>query len=338
MTDLKPRGSVLETLRLSRGLTQVELAQATQISQATLSKVESGAAPIDDERWQVLADVLQVPVSAFMSAAEEFGSVRVFHRKQKSTPKGAIKRIGADVALTQRRVGSILDTTRTTLTHHDLDGGFVTPQEVALELRVELGLGMAPIADLIDVVERTGATVVRWPLDSIQVDAIAAWPENAAPVILVGEHVGAERLRFTIAHELGHAVMHRVEADDAQEKEADAFAGEFLLPGAELRKEWPADPTVESLTPIKRKWGISLSALIRRAFDISILTERDYRQWNIRLASSGMHRNEPHPLPAERPQALSNVIKQRLEEGATVEELADRAHMHASEFTATFLE
>lgn len=337
VTNAKARGELLEALRLSRGLTQTQVADATGVSQAALSKAESGA-DLEDERWVRLADLLGVPVDAFYEVSSSAAPPRIFHRKLKSTPKTAVNKIAADLWLLRLRVKDLLGERSTTLNRHDLEEGFVTPQEVAQSVREELQLGTGPIDDLVAVLEGAGAVVLRWPLETLQVDAVASWQEGEVPVILVGEHVPADRQRFTMAHELGHAVMHETEASAEQETEADAFAGEFLLPASSLTKEWPSPVTLEALIPLKKKWGVSLSALIRRGLDAGLLNDADYRTWNIRLSTTGMHRREPEPSTRENPVALSNAIRDSLDSGASVEELASRAYMYPREFELTFLQ
>ncbi|YCH07399.1 helix-turn-helix domain-containing protein [Arthrobacter sp. alpha11c] len=336
--SLPPASALLETLRLSRGLTQTELALATGLAQATLSKVESGVMDLDEERWERIAVALKVPVIAFTEASTALQPDRIFHRKRRGTPKSAVRRIGADLALTRQRIDRLMAAPPTILNRHDLDDGFVTPQEIAHQVRSELGAGTEPISDLAGLLEGAGVRLLRWPLDSLQVDAIAAWPEETAPLILLGEHAGAERLRFTMAHELGHAVLHDGEATEQQEREADTFAAEFLLPAVRLRQEWPNPPHLEDLLPLKRRWGISLSALIRRARDCDILDENAYRHWNIVLSTSGMHRREPDPLPPEQPWLVSNTIQAELAKGESLEKLAERTHMSIDEFSSVFLE
>jgi len=338
MTNPKARGELLEALRLSRGLTQVQLSNATEISQATLSKLESGHADVIADKWGQIADLLGVPTNAFYDIKHSVAPARIFHRKRKTTPQNAVRKVGADLALARLRVNDLLGQRHTTLRRHDLDGGFNTPQELALLVRDELGAGREPIGNVVTLLESAGAVVLRWPLDEIQVDAVASWEEDAAPVILVGEHVPADRQRFTMAHELGHAVMHDADATEDQEREADAFASEFLLPGECLRPEWPAAATIESLIPLKRRWGLSLSALIRRALDLSLISEREYRAWSINLSTKGMHRREPEPTERENPAALSAAIRAALDSGISLDELASRAYMYPQEFELTFLE
>lgn len=338
MTNATARGELLEALRLSRGLTQTQVAQVTGISQAALSKVESGDADLDAEKWDRIADLMGVPVSAFSSVRASAAPARIFHRKLKSTPKSAVNKVAAELSLVRLRVRDLMGEQRTTLRTHDLEDGFVTPQEVARDVRDELGLGMEPITDLVGVLEDAGALVLRWPLETIQVDAIASWQDGEVPVILVGEHVPADRQRFTMAHELGHAVMHDTEASAEQEKEADSFAAEFLAPASAIRKEWPTPITLDTLIPLKRRWGISLAALIRRGLDVDLLTEAEYRNWNIQLSTTGMHRREPEPTARENPTALHSAIRKSLDGGASVENLASRAFMYPREFELTFLQ
>jgi Zn-dependent peptidase ImmA (M78 family)/DNA-binding XRE family transcriptional regulator len=338
MSNPKARGELLEALRLSRGLTQVQISDATEISQATLSKLESGHADVDAEKWDRLAELLGVPTSAFYDIKESAAPARIFHRKRKTTPQTAVRKVGAELALARLRISDLLGDQRTTLRRHDLEDGFTTPQEVALLLRDELGLGLDPIHDLVAVLESAGVVVMRWPLESIQVDAVASWEDDGVPVILIGAHVPADRQRFTMAHELGHAVMHDSDATEDQEREADAFASEFLIPAERLRNEWPVNATIETLIPVKRRWGISIAALVRRALDLSLISDREYRAWNINLSTTGMHRREPEPTQRENPTALSKAIHTALDSGVSLDELASRAYMYPREFELTFLE
>lgn len=338
MSNLKARGELVEALRLSRGLTQQDVTSATGISQATLSKVESGTAEIDADRWDLLSDLLGVPAAAFDDVKDSVAPAQVFHRKRKTTPQTAMKRVRAELALARLRVKDLVGARETTLRRHDLDDGFVTPQEVALLVRDELEVGRDPIADLVELLETAGAVVLRWPLESIQVDAISSWESGKVPMILVGEHVPADRQRFTMAHELGHAVLHESDASEEQEREADAFAGEFLVPAEALRKEWPSAATVDTLLPLKRRWGISLAALVRRGYDIGLLDDREFRAWMINLSTTGMHRREPDPTARENPTVVTSAITAALESGTSMDVLASRAYMYPREFELTFLE
>ncbi|MEB0287486.1 ImmA/IrrE family metallo-endopeptidase [Cryobacterium sp. 10S3] len=332
--------SLLETLRLARGLTQVELADAAGMSQALLSKVESGKAELSRDRREAVAALLQVPIGTFNGDTAWVPSARIFHRRQKSASKSALSRVRAELELSHVRVESILGDVAPALRlkRRPLpDDGFTTPGEIAALVRADLGLGHEPIADLTRVLEEAGVVVIRQPLESLQVDAIAGWPDGGTPVILLADHAPAERQRFTMAHELGHATMHDGDAAAEHEKQADAFASEFLVPGERLRSEWKGNALPE-LIEVKKRWGISLSALIRRGWDLGLMTDYDYRAMNIQLTTSGMHRREPDSREPEQPQLLRKTIAQFMAAGTSIDALATRAIMLEPEFTTTFLD
>ncbi|WP_246430558.1 ImmA/IrrE family metallo-endopeptidase [Streptomyces rectiverticillatus] len=50
-------------------------------------------------------------------------------------------------------------------------------------------------------------------------------------MFLLNSTVPGDRFRFSLAHELGHVVMHTGPGDPRlQEQQADQFAAEFLMP------------------------------------------------------------------------------------------------------------
>jgi len=110
----------------------------------------------------------------------------------------------------------------------------------------------API-DVIKIAERLGVSVIAQPLEDAISGMLVVRNEHAA--IGVNEDHHAHRQRFTIAHELGHYLLHRdtaklfvdstltfyrdsSSADGVyqQEIEANAFAAALLMPAAVLEK------------------------------------------------------------------------------------------------------
>ena len=72
-------------------------------------------------------------------------------------------------------------------------------------------------------------------------DAFSTWvgPSLEWALIVVRSQTSWERTRLSIAHELGHLVMHYIRRDGNLESDAYSFATEFLVPGPSLRTEWP---------------------------------------------------------------------------------------------------
>lgn len=73
-------------------------------------------------------------------------------------------------------------------------------------------------------------------LGNQRVDGLSQWTADH-PVIVVNSANPTDRIRWTLAHEIGHLVLHREDSTDDMEKEADAFAAEFLMPEILIRSE-----------------------------------------------------------------------------------------------------
>jgi Zn-dependent peptidase ImmA (M78 family) len=95
------------------------------------------------------------------------------------------------------------------------------------------------------------------------------------------------------------------------EHEAYAFASELLMPKAALMQELTTPVTLATLAPLKLRWRVSLQALIRRARDLAIVSERQYYYLSEQIARSGLRTAEPPNLavPIERPRALRQLAE-----------------------------
>lgn len=96
---------------------------------------------------------------------------------------------------------------------------------------------------------------------------------NTRPLIVVRQSNSWERTRWTLAHEVGHLVLHASgSVTEACEEQASQFASELLAPAAVLAKEVSRAPSLAELLPVKAKWGVSLGALIKHLHTSQLLT------------------------------------------------------------------
>ncbi|MGV9613222.1 ImmA/IrrE family metallo-endopeptidase [Nocardia xishanensis] len=140
------------------------------------------------------------------------------------------------------------------------------------------------------------------------------------PLIVVRASGSWERTRWTIAHELGHLVLHAGggEVTEEQELQASQFASELLAPAKAIAAEVPAMPSLLNLVPLKLKWGISIGALIRHLAASSLIDEHRFamlrRQLYTRLNPDTGHtwgKTEPgwDAREPERPRLLSRWVE-----------------------------
>jgi Zn-dependent peptidase ImmA (M78 family) len=190
------------------------------------------------------------------------------------------------------------------------------PTSAARTTRSDLGLSPdRPIPNLTMALEKAGVSIFCLPIDLDERDAYSGWSGHDLnkPLIVLSSGRPGDRLRFSLAHELGHLVMHwsqRGEPKDLEEQ-ANWFAGEFLLPEAAMRSDLLPPVTLMSLAKLKPKWGVSIQALVRRAKDLQIISPRRYHYLYQQLGAHGWRVREPENLdiPLEQPRAFRKTAE-----------------------------
>lgn len=131
------------------------------------------------------------------------------------------------------------------------------------------------------------------------------------PVIVVKKLDWEPRQSFTLIHELGHLLLHKISSIDDEndlqshqghEREANAFAGSLLVPDAflaEIRDDVRPDEVSlldAWLDGPRKAWGVSGEVILRRLMDVGRLDPRQYeayRNWknqNAPIQDSGGNR------------------------------------------------
>ncbi|MEJ7842636.1 MAG: ImmA/IrrE family metallo-endopeptidase [Rubrobacter sp.] len=92
---------------------------------------------------------------------------------------------------------------------------------------------------------------------------------------------------------------------------ANRFASEFLLPEQSIRHELYPPITLSGLSKLKPRWGVSIQALIRRAYTLEIITQRQYKYLFQKLSARGWRTKEPDELAVkvEKPRAARQMAE-----------------------------
>lgn len=188
-------------------------------------------------------------------------------------------------------------------------------EEKAEKLRAEWQLGTDAIDDLCGRLEDHGVKVIA--LDGPDgFDGYSCRANERIPVIAFNANVPGDRQRFNLAHELGHLVLDPAPEVDV-ERAAHRFAGAFLVPAetahAELGRK-RSNLSFEELLVLKREYGISMQAWMRRAFDLGIIDAHTYSALYRRLSARGWRTDEPDGVHKETPQRLRLLVFQALAE------------------------
>ena len=268
MPEINPRQ--IAFARTRRCYKKERLAEALGVSIQTLQSYEAGTSAPDDAMLSRIALLLNFPRSFFFLEedmpviSEHAASFRALSKMSAGTRACAL---GAGAIAF--RLNEWMDA-RFKLPQADLpDLSDLSPEDAALTLRMQWGLGYGPIRNMIHLLESKGVRVFSLTEESRDVDAFCSWYEGT-PFVFLNTMKSAERSRFDAAHELGHLVrdtysmLHRNEMGGSRhheiEQKANAFAEAFLMPKDAVIARKPSAFTLLQLIKIKRYWGVPLGA------------------------------------------------------------------------------
>lgn len=331
------RGKRIRQLRLARGMTQQQLADATGglITKQSISKYERGKSQPSSVVLGKLAEVFGVKTADLFrepAARIEFEAYRKFARlgKRKQEQIESIIQRKLEIRLRlQDLLGQLRDVEvpskmRTVCSLEEAE-------EAAGVLRDDWDLGRAPIANVTDVLEDHHVHVlsidVSDDFDGVSVYAYDNGTPLAAAVVCHQGRPG-ERQRLNLAHELAHLVLDVKETEDFDEEDAAYRMGAaFLAPAGPLLRdvgERRQSLQLQELLILKRHYGMSVQALLYRLKDLGVISQHHFKQWFIHLGKMGWRKEEPEELPAEEPKWLRRSVLRAYSEELLSKEEAER--------------
>ncbi len=326
-------GERVRQARELRALTQTALAERVGVSQPYIAQVESGYLQPSKETLEAIALQTGFPPAFFrQKSSATFPEGSLLFRARRSitaTQRAQAHQYAKTIFEAVERMADKLEGIPIGLPRSSDD-----PRTAAQDARAALGLPPdTPIRHVIDAVERGGVLVIALPVALEKRDAYSLWAGNRGlkPVIVVAGEAPGDRLRFSVAHELGHLILHRERGKSEKEMdaEADRFASEFLLPEESMRHELLPPITLTGLAQLKPRWKVSIQALTRRARDLGIITERQYKYLFQKLSKLGWRKLEPANLavPAEKPRAVRQMAEMLYSKPIDYRRLAEDAKL-----------
>lgn len=299
-----------------RAMTQEELAARTGFSQPKIARIESGrSAELDIDEAQKLVAALRFPLD-FLTQDEVrvgFGSSSYYYRKRSALSAADRKRIQSTVNILRlhlKRLLSAVDVHASRpIRRFFLDEYSGSPGHVARALRAYWKLPDGPIRNLTAVVESAGVFVIPCDLGSREMDGTGLWLGELPPIIFIRSDLPGDRWRFTVAHELGHLMMHEAPTEEMEE-EANQFAAELLMPEIEIRPQFAGMRRIglPELANLKSYWMVAMSALLRRAKDLGYLDGNQSRYLYQRMSALGIRMQEPVPIAREEPTTIRQLL------------------------------
>jgi Zn-dependent peptidase ImmA (M78 family)/DNA-binding XRE family transcriptional regulator len=307
-------GERIRQAREVRAISQSKLSELIDIVQPYLSNIEAGLREPSDELVERIALATQFPATFFRrTSGPEFPLGSLLFRRRESLPSDERDRLRQ----TGRLAFEIFEMMAAQFKALDIRIPRLSTtdaEQAAHVTRTALGLSPdTPITHLINRLERNGVFVLLLPLSIQRADAFSVWAdtEPRTPVIVLTGGWPGDRQRFSVAHELGHLVMHQAPRGSVAEMDADAdsFASELLLPHGPISADLRPPITLTMLAEMKSKWGVSMQAIARRAEQIGLITEGQRKYLEKQMGFKGWIKEEPVRIQHERPRLFRKMAE-----------------------------
>jgi len=283
-----------ERLRLAReaaAVTQSDAAAASNIARTTLVAIEQGQRRARISEIQGLARRYGLSVNALLRQEAVHVDITPRFRRMTSTDAAAdaAVRLLSDLAKAEVELENLLGIRRARdyPPERPILRGDVRAQaeQDALEVRQRLGLGLAPVTDIVTVLElQVGVRIYVRRIDS-RISGLFAYDDALGACMLLNANHRRDRRTQTAAHELGHLVSARRNPDilfeneaanSRDERYANVFGRAFLTPGRAVIQKFQeitagaSHLTRRHLIVLAHFFGVSREAMARRLEELAL--------------------------------------------------------------------
>ena len=166
---------------------------------------------------------------------------------------------------------------------------------------------------LLKKIEDQGIIVMSFDFKTSRIDSFTLLTEDNFPVIFLNSLISGDKQRFSLAYEIGQLVMftyNKVDISYDISNDCNAFAAEFLMPEKEIREDFEKGVSFAGLALLKKKWKVSMIALLYRADDLGYLTSNQKRYLMQQFNEANIRRHEPEDLKIskEEPRLMKYLI------------------------------
>ena len=331
-------GEMFRLARQFRKHSQKDFAALVSVEPSTISRVENNVLDASADLAARASTALNFPIEFFQRSEKPYGfpiSVHPMWRK-----RAAVSQRDIDVALAHMNMRilhirtlmkSIEAEPVYALPQFDIEGHDGDTGKIAALVRRAWQMPNGPVVNLTEWIERSGCFVIHIDLPDAAMDGVTLRSPDISPCIFLNKNLPADRMRFTLAHELGHLVMHRFPTKD-MENEANAFAGKFLVPSNDIRPYFEGRRIdLRLLAGLKPEWRVAMQSLLYRAKEMGYVDKNQERYLWTQFNSLKIRMREPAELdfPPERPTLAPKLLNLHLEKlGYSVADLEKVLNMY----------
>ncbi len=275
----------LKAARKMNGFSLQDLSDAIQnkLNKQALNRLETGEAKPDSETISLLSKVLKVNSDYFFRESTVVLDDIRFRKLKKLSAKEQDKVTSNTIEFLERYL-ELED-----LLGIDNDLKFKPKaykirsakdvEIAAQQIRFDWKLGQDPLPNIIEMLEENSIKVFQLSVDKSFSGMSTIIKDKIAVIVLnSNKDIPIVRQRFTALHELAHLYLDLTlfEGDDKEcEKMCDLFAGALLFPEEKIKSYLGIKRSqiiMKELYLIAAHYGISIAAIIYRAYTVGIIT------------------------------------------------------------------
>lgn len=326
MVEKQFYGERLRNARMFRGLTLTELAKRTEISKQSLSLYENDNNKPDYMKVRIIASELDVPYDYFFqkdsyvakTETTYFRSLASATKKDRTAQSIKLEYVAKIYeALLEYISFPVMNLPSVNFEGYDdvfeceSEAAVQEIENISVQIREYWDIGANPVKDLQYLLEKNGIIVTGFKTDEDNIDAFSQRTiVEGNDIYFIAVVLGSRpegRIRFDMAHELGHILLHPWSEDleaitkeefKARERQANMFASAFLLPDSSFGKDVSAYPTdLKYYQFLKKKWKVSIQAMIYRTHQLKIISDNQYQYLMRQVSKNGWRQKEPDDVP-----------------------------------------
>ncbi len=308
---------LLQIARQFRGVSQKSITDQVRITQGYFSKLEKGTMLPKASDVQQIADILNFPLCFFYQTDDVYSlpiSIHPMFRKRNSLGQKKLNKILAELNIRLIHIRFFLKNSWLTSSYElpKPSPVLIEPEQTARMVRQIWRVQKGSLNNLVDFVEKSGCLVIMCDFQDTRIDGVTMSLPKLPHCIFVNKNMSADRFRFTLAHELGHIVLHSIPSEN-MEQEANDFAAELLMPANDIEDQL-VKLDIYKLSSLKPVWKVSMAALLMRAKKLNTLREQQINYLWRQLSAAGYRTKEPPELDfeKEKPTVLEMYIDHTL--------------------------
>jgi Zn-dependent peptidase ImmA (M78 family)/transcriptional regulator with XRE-family HTH domain len=334
----KPIPERIKEAREARGFTPESFAEVLDVSRQAVAQYETGQiSPSGEIMARIIALTAQPPVFFITPRNRASAGISPFWRSLKRMEQYHRRRIARrlewayDISAYIEKFLRLPEVCLPSI-NFDVDGDDAENIELIAEaIRDCWNLGRGAVGDLAAIFENNGLLLIKEAVDCPDMDAVSCWQSGRPFVLYSAEVTSAPRAKWNLAHELGHLVLHSgVEITtrnlDRIEKQANRFAGAFLLPQETFSKDVLAT-SIGYFKELKKRWGVAIAAMAYRSKDLGIINDNQHSYLMRQMNALKIRKHEPldDAFPLPQPSILGESIKMLIENQVQTSDQIERA-------------